>query len=52
VIIADKGYVDREFQAIVADRHRALILRPKRQDEPGRGLQLAPIRQGRSISPD
>ena len=44
-IVADKGYVGREFQAIVAERHGATILRPKRQDEPGAGPHLAPIRQ-------
>jgi Transposase DDE domain len=45
VIIADKGYVSRELAAAVAERHGALILRPKRKDEPGPGPHLAPIRQ-------
>jgi len=45
VIVADKGYVSRELAATIHQRHRALILRPKRKDEPGRGPHLAPIRQ-------
>ncbi len=45
VIVADKGYVSRELAAAVADRHVAIILRPKRKDERGRGPHLAPIRQ-------
>jgi hypothetical protein len=45
VIIADKGYVGRELATTVAERYGALILRPKRHDEPGRGPHLAPIRQ-------
>lgn len=44
-IIADKGYVGKEFAATVAQRHHATILRPRRADEPGRGPHLAPIRQ-------
>ena len=45
VIVCDKGYAGKEFQCTVAERHGALILRPKRQNEPGRGPHLAPIRQ-------
>jgi hypothetical protein len=45
VIVADKGYVGRELAALVAERHGALILRPKRKDESGPGPHLAPIRQ-------
>ena len=45
VIVADKGYVSRELAATIAERHQALILRPNRKDEPGRGPHLAPIRQ-------
>lgn len=45
VIVADKGYVGRELATLVAERHGALILRPKRKDEPGHGPHLAPIRQ-------
>jgi hypothetical protein len=45
VIVADKGYVGRELAAVVAERHGALILRPRRRDEPGPGPHLAPIRQ-------
>src|SRR5215210_4785107 len=44
LVIADKGYVSREFAATAAalDAH---IVRPVRQDEPGHGPHLAPIRQ-------
>lgn len=45
VIVADKGYAGREFQAAVTERYGALLLRPNRQDEPGKGPHLAPIRQ-------
>jgi hypothetical protein len=45
VIIADKGYAGRELQATIAERHGALLLRPSRQNEPGHGPHLAPIRQ-------
>ena len=45
VIVADKGYVGRELAALAAERHGALILRPKRKDEPGHRPHLAPIRQ-------
>jgi hypothetical protein len=46
VIVAGNGYAGREFQAAVAERHGALLLRPHRQDEPGKGPDLEPIRQG------
>jgi hypothetical protein len=45
VIVADKGYAGQEFQTAVTERHGALLLRPNREDEPGRGPHLAPIRQ-------
>lgn len=45
VIVADKGYSGKELAATVTERFGALILRPRRQDEPGRGPHLAPIRQ-------
>jgi hypothetical protein len=44
-IIADKGYAGAEFAATVHARHGAIVLRPRRADEPGRGPHLAPIRQ-------
>jgi hypothetical protein len=44
LIIADKGYVSRQFAATVTALN-AHILRPARTDEPGRGPHLAPIRQ-------
>jgi hypothetical protein len=43
-VIGDKGYASREFQAAMSARH-ALIVRPRRKDEPDRGPHLAPIRQ-------
>jgi transposase len=45
LVIADKGYAGREFEATVSERFGATILRPRRQDEPGHGPHLAPIRQ-------
>lgn len=44
-IVCDKGYAGAEFAQTAADRYGALILRPKRKTEPGRGPHLAPIRQ-------
>jgi hypothetical protein len=44
-IVCDKGYAGAEFARIVAERHGAVILRPRRKTEPGRGPHLAPIRQ-------
>ena len=45
LVIADKGYAGRDFEATATERFGATILRPRRQDEPGRGPHLAPIRQ-------
>src|SRR5215208_4048266 len=44
IVIGDKGYASRDFAAQMHDRH-ALIVRPRRNDEPGFGPHLAPIRQ-------
>ncbi len=43
-VIGDKGYAGRDFQAQAANLG-ALIVRPRRKDEPGKGPHLAPIRQ-------
>lgn len=43
-VIGDKGYAGRDFETDAAGLG-ALILRPRRKDEPGRGPHLAPIRQ-------
>jgi hypothetical protein len=43
-VVGDKGYAGREFQAQAAGLG-ALIVRPRRKDERGRGPHLAPIRQ-------
>jgi Transposase DDE domain len=43
-VIGDKGYAGRAFE-IEAAQLAALIVRPRRRDEPGRGPHLAPIRQ-------
>ena len=43
-IIGDKGYAGREFQPTPPSLG-ALIVRPRRKDEPGQGPHLAPIRQ-------
>jgi hypothetical protein len=43
-VIGDKGYAGCEFEHN-ARQLEATIIRPRRQDEPGRGPHLAPIRQ-------
>jgi hypothetical protein len=43
-VIGDKGYAGRAFETDAAAL-AALIARPRRKDEPGRGPHLAPIRQ-------
>jgi len=43
-LIGDKGYAGKAF-AQAAREMNATVLRPVRQDEPGRGPHLAPIRQ-------
>jgi hypothetical protein len=43
-LLGDKGYAGRGFAAAVAQRD-ATIVRPRRNDEPGTGPHLAPIRQ-------
>jgi hypothetical protein len=44
-IVCDKGYAGVDFAQTVAERHGAVVLRPKRKTEPGHGPHLAPIRQ-------
>ena len=43
-MLGDKGYAGRAFAAAVSQRD-AVIVRPRRKDERGRGAHLAPIRQ-------
>jgi len=43
-VIGDKGYASRDFQTSMQTR-QALLVRPRRKDEGGRGPHLAPIRQ-------
>lgn len=43
-LLSDKGYASQEFSAAVMDLG-AIHVRPKRKDEVGQGLHLAPIRQ-------
>jgi hypothetical protein len=43
-VLGDKGYAGRELEQLAADLD-ATIVRPRRQDEHGRGPHLAPIRQ-------
>jgi DDE family transposase len=45
LIVCDKGYAGRDFEAQVAQRFGGRILRPARQDEPHRGPALSGIRQ-------
>lgn len=44
IIVGDKGYASRDFAAQMHERD-AIIVRPRRKDEPGHGPHLAPIRQ-------
>jgi hypothetical protein len=43
-VIADKNFVGREFEALMAD-HGARFLRPDRKNEPHRHGSLGPVRQ-------
>ena len=43
-VLGDKGYAGRDFARAVSDLN-ATIVRPRRKDEAGHGLHLAPIRQ-------
>ena len=43
-VVGDKGYAGREFEAAAAALD-AMIIRPRRKDEPASGPHLAPIRQ-------
>jgi hypothetical protein len=43
-LIGDKNFRGKDFEAELAKLH-AVIIRPRRKDEPGRGPHLAPIRQ-------
>jgi hypothetical protein len=45
LVVCDKGYAGREFEARAAERFGATILRPARKNEPGRGPALSWIRQ-------
>lgn len=43
-VLGDKGYAGAGFEA-EADALGATVVRPRRKDEPGSGLHLAPLRQ-------
>ena len=45
LVVCDKGYAGRDFEAAARERFGATILRPARKDEPGRGPVLSWIRQ-------
>ena len=44
VVVGDKGYAGRDFEQAARDLDTT-VCRPRRKDEPGQGLHLAPIRQ-------
>jgi hypothetical protein len=44
ILLGDKGYAGRAFAQAVTELD-ATIVRPRRRDEPDRGVHLAPIRQ-------
>jgi transposase len=45
VILADKGFAGREFEAFITERLGAHLVRPDRKDEPVRHGRLARVRQ-------
>ncbi|OUC96361.1 IS982 family transposase, partial [Streptomyces swartbergensis] len=45
VILADKGFAGREFEAFVTDRLGAHLVRPDRKNEPARFGKIARVRQ-------
>jgi hypothetical protein len=45
LVVADKGYAGRDFEAQAKQRFGATILRPARKDQPHRGPALSWIRQ-------
>jgi hypothetical protein len=45
LVVCDKGYAGRDFEAQALERFGATILRPARKNEPGRGPVLSWIRQ-------
>jgi hypothetical protein len=45
LVVCDKGYAGRDFEAHAATHYDARILRPARKTEPGRGPALSWIRQ-------
>jgi hypothetical protein len=45
VILADKGFAGREFEAFATDRLGAHLVRPDRKDEPARFGKIARVRQ-------
>jgi hypothetical protein len=44
ILLCDKGYAGREFAAAAKDLE-AIVVRPKRKDESGKGPHIAPLRQ-------
>lgn len=45
LVVCDKGYAGKDFEAQAAQRFGARILRPARRNEPARGPELSWIRQ-------
>jgi hypothetical protein len=45
LVIADKRYAGKHVEQITYERFGATIARPRRNNEPGRGPHIAPIRQ-------
>jgi transposase len=45
LVIADKGYAGKDFETAVRERFGATIVRPRRKNEPGPNVHIAPIRQ-------
>ena len=44
-IVCDKGYSGREFATTCAERFSAIVLRPRRKDEPAQPVNVSKLRQ-------
>jgi Transposase DDE domain len=44
-VVCDKGYRSREFEREVRERFGAIVLRPRRKDEPPQDLNVSKLRQ-------
>ncbi len=45
LVVCDKGYRSRDFEREVRERFGAIVLRPRRKDEPPQALNISKLRQ-------